>query len=126
MLHVDLFFVKQLSFILAIMIPTRLVFTSFISDRSLPTVTAALNGFKSRNFDIQAVLNDGEGAIQAMIPELHSQGISIIKAGPGAHVPAAERYIQTIKGRVRSFEHSLLYVMTRTESGDPHRPYASS
>ena len=117
-LHVDLFFVKQLSFILAIMMPTRFVFTSFISDRSLPTVTAALNGFikkaKSRNFDIQAVLSDGEGAIQAMIPELHSQGISIVPAGPGAHVPVAERYIQTIKGRVRSFEHSLPYVMTRT------------
>jgi len=49
-----------------------------------------------------------------MIPELHSQGISIVPAGPGAHVPVAERYIQTIKGRVRSFEHSLPYVMTRT------------
>jgi len=49
------------------MMPTRLVFTSFISDRSLPTVTAAFNGFikkaKTRNFDIQAVLSDGEGAI---------------------------------------------------------------
>jgi len=118
-LHVvEIFFVKQLSFILAIMMPTRLVFTSLISDCSLPTVTTALNGFikkaKSRNFDIQAVLSDGEGAIQEMIPELHSQGISIIPAGSGAHVPVAERYIQTIKGRVRSFEHSFPYVMTRT------------
>ena len=32
-------------------------------------------------------------------------------AGPGEHVPVAERMIQMIKSRVRCYEHSLPYVM---------------
>ena len=117
-LHVDIFFVKKLPFLLGIVKPLGLVLTAFIGDRSLPTIATTLNKFitrvKSRDFDIQALHSDGEGAIQSMIPELQSQGITIVPAGPGAHVPVAERYIQTIKGRVRSFEHSLPYVMSRT------------
>lgn len=49
-LDVDLFFVNQLS--QCIMMPTRFVFTSFISDRSLQTVTAALNGFIKKVFKL--------------------------------------------------------------------------
>lgn len=117
-LHVDVFFVKQLSFILSVMKPLGVVQVAHIADRSLSTISTALNRFikkaKSRDFDIQALHSDGEGAIHSMIPELHSHGITVVSAGPGAHVPVAERYIQTIKGQVRSFEYSLSYVMTRT------------
>ena len=73
-----------------------------------------LDKIKSRNFDVQVVTSDGEGAIQLLTPHLNSRGIIVEPAAPGAHVPRAERSIQEIKGFARSFENSLPYVMSRT------------
>ena len=116
-LHVDLFYVKSIAFILGVLTPLNYVLTSHLQDKSEATVYKALTAFiskaKSRNFDIQIITTDGEGAIKALIPGLQSRGIVVAPAGPGAHVPVAERYIQTIKGHVRCYEHSLAMVMTK-------------
>ena len=48
-----------------------------------------------------------------ILPLLQAAGIVINMAGPGEHVPVTERMIQTIKSRVRCYEHSLPYVMCR-------------
>ena len=56
---------------------------------------------------------DGEGAIGAMTTALNSKGIAIDTSGPGQHVPTVERKILTIKQRVRSYENSLPFVMTK-------------
>ena len=48
-----------------------------------------------------------------ILPLLQAAGIVVNMAWPGKHVPVAERMIQTIKSRVRCYEHSLPYVMCR-------------
>ena len=110
-LHVDIFFVKSIAFLVGVMKPLGLVMTSHLKDRSEGTVyktlTAFLSKAKSRNFDVQIITTDGEGAVNALIPALQLQGIVVATAGPGAHVPVAERYIQTIKSYVRCYEHAL-------------------
>jgi len=94
-LHVDLFYVKSIAFILGVLTPLNYVLTSHLQDKSEVTVFKALTAFiskaKSRNFDIQIITTDGEGAIKALIPGLQSRGIVVAPAGPGAHVPVAFR-----------------------------------
>ena len=117
-MHVDLFFVKGIIFLLAKLQPLGLALIANLKDKSTPTVKKAMDGFldkiKSRNFDVQVVTSDGEGAIQVLTPHLNSRVITVEPAAPGAHVPRAERSIQEIKGFARSFENSLPYVMSRT------------
>ena len=48
-----------------------------------------------------------------MSNELDSYGITLDIAGPGQHVPAVERMIQSVKKRVRCYENSVPHVMTR-------------
>ena len=90
---------------------------SYLKDKGTATVKKALDGFldkaKTRNFDVQVLRSDGEGAIGALIPHLQSRGIVFDPAGPGAHVADAERCIQEIKGNARSFENSLPFVMNK-------------
>jgi len=74
--------------------------------RILATVES--RGFSNTSFHI-----DGEGAMAPILPLLQAAGIVINMAGPGEHVPVTERMIQTIKSRVRCYEHSLPYVMCR-------------
>lgn len=71
-LHVDIFFVKSIAFLVGVMKPLNYVLKSHLKDRSETTVAKALHAFinkaKSRNFDIQIITTDGEGAIKALIP----------------------------------------------------------
>jgi len=53
---------------------------------------------------------DGEGV---MVPALQAAGIVTNTAGPGEHVPRAENMIKVIKERMRAFDSTLPYVMTR-------------
>jgi len=116
-LSVDLMFVKGLIFLIGVLSPLGLTVVKNLKDRSVPCVGPALLGMvayaRSRLFQVSEIRTDGEGAIGAMAPELHDMGIQVNVAGPGQHVPVVERMIQTVKSVVRSFEHSLPYVMPR-------------
>ena len=61
-LHVDLFYVKSIAFILGVLTPLNYVLTSHLQDKSEATVYKALSAFiskaKSRNFDIQIITTD--------------------------------------------------------------------
>jgi len=48
-----------------------------------------------------------------MVPELHELGIPVVTSGPGQHVPVVERFIRTVKQRVRCHEYGLPFVMCR-------------
>ena len=62
-LHVDLFFVKSIAFLVGVMTPLNYVLTSHLKDRSESTVFKALHAFinkaKSRNLDIQIITTEG-------------------------------------------------------------------
>ena len=111
----DLFWIKGLKFLVAVLTPLALSVCQHVKDRSVESVASALKGIlkfvAGRGFKVVEIRTDGEGAIAALVPDLNAMSICVNVAGPGQHVPVAERMIQTIKGRVRSFDHGLPYVM---------------
>ena len=117
-MFVDLFFVKGIIFLVALLEPLGLILICHLKDKSTATIKKGLDGFidkaKSRSFDVQVLLSDGEGGIQSLTSHLNHRGITVDPAGPGSHVKQIERCIQTIKGHVRSFENSLPYVMNKS------------
>ena len=116
-LAVDIFFIKQLPFLLGELIPLGLALCVPLKNRSAPIVAKAINSFiynaKMRDFDCVQIRTDGEGALATMRDELSKIGIVLDISGPGQHVPVIERKIQTVKERVRAHLNDLPYVMTR-------------
>jgi hypothetical protein len=116
-LDIDVFYIKQLGFLLGVLSPLGLSLCIFLKNRGVECIGAAIRSFQaiasSRGFDCRVIQTDGEGAIGAMILELNRDGVIVQVAGPGQHVPVVERKIQTIKQRVRSFNNDLPFVMTR-------------
>ena len=116
-LAVDIFFVKNLPFLLGQLIPLGLALCIPLKNRSAPLVAKAIRSFintaKSRDFDCVQLRTDGEGALGAMRDELSGLGILLDTSGPGQHVPVIERKIQTVKERVRAHVNNLPFVMTR-------------
>jgi predicted phage tail protein len=115
-LHVDLFFVKHLVFMLGVLTPLGLRMCYHLTDKGVDCVAEGLrlcvSAAASRDFDILEVRTDGEGAIGALASELHEKGLELKVASPGQHVPVVERHIKTIKERVRGYDNTLPYVMT--------------
>lgn len=116
-LHVDIFFIKGLAFLLGIMAPLGLYQCVFLTDRGVESVGSGLQVFlnvaASRDFDIQEIRCDGEGAVGVLRTELQALGLVVNIAGAGEHVPVAERGIQTVKARVRAHDQDLPFVMTK-------------
>ena len=116
-LTVDIFFVKKIPFLMGLFIPLNLAMCAHLKNRTGSVVAASIRTFlstaSSRGFDCVQLRSDGEGAVESMRSELNSCGITLDIAGPGQHVPAVERMIQSVKKRVRCYENSLPYVMTR-------------
>ena len=116
-LAVDIFFIKQLPFLLGELIPLVLALCVPFKNRSALIIAKAINSFiynaKMRDFDCVQIRTDGEGALATMRDELSKIGIVLDISGPGQHVPVIERKIQTVKERVQAHVNDLPYVMTR-------------
>jgi hypothetical protein len=114
---VDIIFVKQLAFLIGLLSPLGQGMVAHIANRAVSTVGKALRHFvakaKSRDFDVIDIRTDGEKSVATMIPDLNAMGIVVEVAGPGQHVPQIERYAQTVKNKVRCYDSSLPYVMTK-------------
>jgi len=64
------------------------------------SIEQVIQAYESRGFKIQAILEDGQFKhIQQII---EGKGISMNICAANKHVPEIERYIRTIKERVRS------------------------
>jgi len=115
-LDLDIFFVKQLAFLIRVLSPLGLNLCQHIKDRSFECVQHSVRTFisiaASRDFAVKEVRVDGEGALAVMVPALQAAGIVTNTTGPGQHVPRAENMIKVIKERVRAFDSMLPYVMT--------------
>jgi hypothetical protein len=115
LVEVDVIFIKGVAFVLGLALPLGLAMIEHIRDRSTALVAKALNrmisALKSRNFVVQQVLSDNEGAVAELIPKLGAAGIVVDRCGPGQHVPGIERLARTVKERVRAYDTTLPFVM---------------
>ena len=112
----DIMYVQKIPFVMGVLVPLGLAMCAHIRDRTAEIVGPVVKKFKAsaiaRGFDVTNLRADGEGAIGKMGDDLRRDGVVIDTAGPGQHVPVVERMNQTVKKIVRSYVHSLPYVMT--------------
>ena len=123
-LEVDIFFVKGIIFLLGVFSPLDLAMVHALKRRTASCIADGLQHFTSlarqRGFNTVLIRSDNEGGIAKLklvaIPGITFSDlnlpIDIDLAGPGKHVPRAERRIRTIKERVRVHEYHLPFVMT--------------
>jgi hypothetical protein len=117
-LHLDLMFVKQEAFLVAVSTPLDLTLCGSLKDKSITSVHRVIMYFlsqlSSRNYTTVQVRVDGEGALASLADELQrNYQLLVHRSSSGEHVPVVERKIQTIKNSVRSHEHSLPFVLCR-------------
>ena len=100
-LDLDLFFVKQIPFLIGVLSPLGLNLCQHIKNRSFECVDYSVRTFlsiaASRDFAVKEVRIDGEGALAVMVPALQAAGIITNTAGPGEHVARAEAMIKRVK-----------------------------
>jgi hypothetical protein len=63
---------------------------------------AHISAYRARNFSVNIILSDGEGAIAALSTRLNSEGIKVDPSGTGQHVPAVENKVRQVKERTRA------------------------
>ena len=114
-LEIDIMFVRKQPYLLGVLVPLKYILCEPLQDRGVTSVAAAIESFlskaKARDFDVQQIRCDGEGAVGALSADLGALGVELHLAGPGQHVPTVERTIRTVKERVRTLVHELPYVM---------------
>ena len=112
-LAVDIMFVDQVATVVAVSHPLDLTLgvtlDRSISGKSMRTAEAVkkcidilIATLSSRNFKVQLIMSDEEGAIGKLKPYLQSLGMEIDISGAAGHVPRVERRIRVIKERMRT------------------------
>ena len=116
-LHVDLFFIDKLTFVLAVADPLSLTGITHIPSKSIPAVRKALldtlRQLRKAGFTVGAILTDREGAVLALREELEDRGIRVNATGAGQHVPVAENKIRQVEERGRCVLSSLPFKLPR-------------
>jgi hypothetical protein len=114
---VDIFFVKGIPFLSGLLLPLDLILGHNLTDRTTKHVANGIRLFLAiaakRGFSVLGIKCDGEGAVEAMRPELSLRKIPIETTAADEHVAELERAHQTIKSRYRSFEHSFRFAMCK-------------
>lgn len=115
-LAIDVFFLKQLPFLIGLLIPLGLILCAYLPNRTATVVGDALKTFistaKKQGFNVREIHSDGEGAVKAV--EDQFDDIVFEQSGSGQHIPVIERMGRAVKERVRCHEHSLPYLMPRS------------
>jgi hypothetical protein len=106
-LAVDIMFINAVPFFITVSRNIKFGTVHCVSDRKIPTVLKALrevvNLYTNRGFRVNTILADPEfRPMQNDIP-----GAQMHCCGADEHVPDIERYIRTVKDRVRSRYNSL-------------------
>ena len=84
-----------------------------------PALAQMISILKSRNFLVQLIMSDGEGAIGKMRFDLMALGIEVDVSAAGGHVARIERRIQMVKERARAHICGRL-PFTLTELGNTY------
>lgn len=116
-LSIDVVFIKDQVFLLGVLNPLNLTMGVHIPDRSSSSISTAVDSLlaaaKARDFDVQVIRTDGEGGVLRGKVSLERSGVKLDVAGPGQHVSIVERKIRHLKEKVRTYEHSLPFVMNK-------------
>jgi hypothetical protein len=117
-LHIDVFFVEKINFLVSVSSPMAYLTTTALPSRNLECMKQALlshiNGYTGRKFKIRTVRCDGEASIVALKSVIEERGIVLDLAGPAQHVPQVEVMIRVIKQRARSILNTLTYDLPLT------------
>ena len=109
-LHIDLFFMNGLVFLISKTTPLRYVIAVHLLTKGVAEVGKALlrmiGMYRSRGFAISAVLTDREPAVLALEQTLGDAGIKLQPAS-GDSVPVIERAIRVVKEKSRSIRSTL-------------------
>jgi hypothetical protein len=115
--QVDLFFIKNLIFLHVMFLPLGLSMVANIASKAAavvgPPLSKILSMAKGKKIIIDALVTDNEGAIGKITPELNDQGIDVVPLPPGGHCNELERQNRNIKNRVRAFDATLPFTMTK-------------
>lgn len=99
-------FIEGLTFLISVSKPLDYLMVTNILGKSTEVVWKALwsqiSAYKARNFTVNLLLSDGEGAIAALSSRLNSEGIRVDPSGTGQHVPAVENKVRQVKERTRA------------------------
>ena len=110
-LHVDIFFVDGIPFLLALSDPLAYHFVRHLKSRTLAEIKRVfaiiLADLRARGYDPRVVRCDSERGLVALATWLGDQGIVLNPEGGEEAVPKAERAIRTIKERVRGIINTL-------------------
>jgi hypothetical protein len=116
-MHCDVMFVKGLAFLITILDPLEMGFVTYISSRTTKEILSAIllhvSHCKARGFKVSTIRGDGEGAFVEMAEYLAEENIATDISGPGQKVPKIERFIRTVKERVRGYDNTLPFVMCK-------------
>lgn len=107
-LHMDIFEVSGVSFLLSVMVPLHYTFATYLPGKSLEEMTSAVAGLlrliQSKQFVIVKIVLDPEGGLDALKDVLP---VPVNTVAPGTHVPIVERRNRVVKERMRAIINSL-------------------
>lgn len=107
-LHVDIFEVSGVIFLLAVMVPLKYTFAASLNSKGTPDLLSAAQTIvtliQSKGFVVTKVTADPESGLVALVGLLP---IEVEIVSPGTHVVRAERQGRVVKERMRSVIHAL-------------------
>ena len=112
-LSVDMMYLETTAILIAVSIPLDMTLavslirldtdmTSRAADVVKPALNELISILKSRNFLVQVIISDREGAIGNMRLDLLAMGIEVDVSAAGGHVARIERRIQMMNERARA------------------------
>ena len=112
-LSVDMMYLETTAILIAVSTPLDMTLavslirldtdmTSRAADVVKPALNELISILKSRNFLVQVIISDREGAIGNMRLDLLAMGIEVDVSAAGGHVARIERRIQMVKERARA------------------------
>ena len=118
-MFVDIMHVEGERFLLSVTLPLGLLMVAPIADKTIGTLRAVLNTqlreYKGREFMVNTLWCDNEGAIAALRGDLQEAGIRLETASANKHVPAIEVRIKIVKERCRAILNTLPFLLPRSK-----------
>ena len=116
-MHIDLMYVEGEAFLLSKTTPLGLRMSNHLghgkgarsANKLQPSIEQQLSSYSAAGFQIGTILTDREGGVMASLTVLQNKGIAVNPSSAGKHVPVIENDIKTVKSRVRTHIHALLF-----------------
>jgi hypothetical protein len=102
--HLDIFFVAKIPFLVAVVKPIGLILTNCLGTRAARPITQALIHqlltLHKHHYTVQSIIADGEHGIHKYMDDVAKAGIRTVEV-VSTHVPEVENVVKTIKSWAR-------------------------